>query len=191
MLYYKNAAMNRREKRKRISHDKKETIVDLNAWIENCASKKVKHHTTFTENFHVEFWYDKHYWDRLHLGDDEGDRAGIEFEHVEPLLTKSFKHLLYYSLKHKDLLFVNHPPPRTRNIRIVLRQVFPHKTTLNIVVEYHFISLFKFEVTIITAMSIEDFQLGDNQYAIEFNEAESALYRLVNKKIIKVDDYQE
>lgn len=183
--------MNRREKRKRISANTIETIIDIEAWVENCTSKKVRHHTTFSENFQIEFWYDKHYWDRLHLGDDEGERAGIEFENVEPLVIKSFKHLLYYALKHKELLFVNHPPPKTRNIRVVLRQTFTDKTTLNIVVEYHFVSLNKFEVTIVTAMSIEEFQLGDNQYAIEFNETESTLYRLVNKQVIKVDNYDE
>jgi len=183
--------MNRREKRKRISKDNSEVIIDVDAWLENCASKKVRHHTTFAENFQIEFWYDKHYWDRLHQGDDDGDRVGIEFEHVEPLVVKSFKHLIYYSLKHKELLFVNHPPPRTRNIRVVLRQTFTDKTILNIAVEYHFVSLNKFEVTIVTAMSIEGFQLGDNQYALEFNETESTLYRLVNKQVVTVDNYDE
>lgn len=183
--------MNRKEKRKRIIEDKGEIIIDIETWLENCSSNKVRHHTTFTENFQIEFWYDKHYWDRLHLGDDDGHRKGIEFKYVEPLVVKSFKHLMYYSLKHRDLLFVNHPPPRTRNIRIVLRQTFTDKTTLNIVVEYHFINLKKFEVTIVTAMSNDQFKLGDNQYAVEFNEEQSTLIRLVNKQIIKVDDYEE
>ncbi|MNR17312.1 hypothetical protein D3C85_1339640 [compost metagenome] len=98
---------------------------------------------------------------------------------------------MYYSLKHRDLLFVNHPPPRTRNIRVVLRQTFADKATLNIVVEYHFINLKKFEVTIVTAMSNDRFELGDNQYAVELNEQQSSLFRLVNKQIIKVDDYEE
>ena len=183
--------MNRREKRKRILEVNVENILDLEAWLENCTSKKVRHHTTFVENFHVEFWYDKHYWDRLHLGDGDGDRVGIEFENVEPLVVKSFKHLIYYSLKYREFLFVNHPPPKTRNIRIVLRQNSDEKTTLNIVVEYHFISLNKFEVTIVTAMSNEQFQLGDNQYAVEFSEEKSILFRLVNKQVVKVDDYEE
>jgi len=183
--------MNRREKRKRISENNVENIVDVEVWLENCASKKVRHHTTFAENFQIEFWYDKHYWDRLHLGDDDGDRVGIEFEYVEPLVVKSFIHLMYYALKHRDLLFVNHPPPKTRNIRVVLRQTFDEKTTLNIAVEYHFISLNKFEVTIVTAMSNEQFQLGDNQYAIEFSGEQSILFRLVNKQVVKVDDYEE
>jgi hypothetical protein len=183
--------MNRKEKRKRIIEDKGEIIIDVETWLENCASKKVRHHTTFTENFQIEFWYDKHYWDRLHLGDDDGQRIGIEFKHVEPLVINSFKHLMYYSLKHRDLLFVNHPPPRTRNIRVVLRQTFTDKATLNIVVEYHFINLKKFEVTIVTAMSTDQFELGDNQYAIEYNEEQSTLFRLVNKQIIKVDNYTE
>lgn len=183
--------MNRREKRKRISESNAENSFDVAAWIENCASKKVRHHTTFAENFKIEFWYDKHYWDRLHLGDDDGDRVGIEFEYVEPLVVKSFKHLMYYALKNRDLSFVNHPPPRTRNIRVVLRQTYGAKTTLNIVVEYHFLSLNKFEVTIVTAMSNEHFQLGDNQYAIEFSEEQSTLFRLLNKKVVEIDAYEE
>lgn len=185
--------MNRKERRRRIFEpkDKGESVVDIDAWLENCSSKKVRHHTTFTENFQVEFWYDKHYWDRLHLGDDNGDRVGIEFEFVEPLVVKSISHLIYYSLKHKDFLFVNHPPPKTRNIRVVLRQTFNDKLTLNIAAEFHFISLRKFEVTIVTAMSVDEFDLGDNQYAIEFNEDQSTLVRLVDGKVTKIDDYEE
>lgn len=185
--------MNRKEKRKRISEAKYkgEIIIDVEAWLENCSSKRVRHHTTFTDNFQIEFWYDKHYWDRLYLGDENGDRIGIEFEFVEPLVIKSFKYLIYYSLKHKDLLFVNHPPQKTRNTRVVLRETFNDKTTLNIVAEYHFINLNKFEVTIITAMSIDEFELGDNQYAIEFTGEQSTLFRLVNKQIVKVDSYEE
>ncbi len=183
--------MNRREKRKRISNNSIISPIDLNIWLENCTSKKVRHHTTFTENFQIEFWYDKHYWDRLHLGDNDGERIGIEFDYVEPLVINSFKHLIYYSQKHRDLLFVNHPPSKPRNIRVVLRQKFENKVTLNIVLEYHFIDFNNFEVTIVTAMSIDDFRLSDNQYAIEFDENDSNLYRLINKKVVKLDFYNE
>ena len=183
--------MNRREKRKRISDNNNVTITDNEVWLENCTSKKVRLHFVFEENLQIEFWYDKHYWDRLHQGDNNGNRVGIEFENIEPLVVKSFKHLIYYSLKHKDFIFVNHPPQKTRNIRVVLRENFEDKDKLNIAVEYHFINLNKFEVTIVTAMSNDEFQLSDNQYAIEFDNQESSFYRLVNKKIIKVDDYEE
>lgn len=40
-------------------------------------------------------------------------------------------------------------------------------------------------------MSNDRFELGDNQYAVELNEEQSTLFRLVNKQIIKVDDYEE
>ncbi|WP_396179885.1 hypothetical protein [Flavobacterium sp.] len=185
--------MNRRERRKRIFNPvpQGEVIVDADSWHENCSSNNVRHHTTFAETFQIEFWYDKHYWDRLHQGDDDGERVGIEFEFVEPLVIKSYKYLLYYSLKHKDLLFVNHPPPKERNrtLRVVLRQAFNDKATLNVVVEYHFISLNKVEATIVTAMSKDDFYLGDNQYAIEFDGDDSTLYRYVNFKVVEVDSY--
>lgn len=184
--------MNRRERRNRIfrSVEQGEVVIDTHAWHENCSSNKVRHHTKFNENFQIDFWYDKHYWDRLHLGDDDGEREGIDFEFVEPLVIKSFKYLMYYALKHTEFLFVNYPPPPERFLRVVLRQKFEDKPTLNVVVEYHFISLNNFEVTIVTAMSSEDFNLGDNQYAIEFIDNDSTLYRLVNYKVIEVDNYK-
>ncbi|GAA4764664.1 MULTISPECIES: hypothetical protein [Flavobacterium] len=186
--------MNRRERRNRIFRPQQqgEVVVDSEAWHENCSSNNVRHHTNFVETLQVEFWYDKHYWDRLHKGDGDGEREGIEFEFVEPLVIKSYKYLMYYALKHRDLLFVNHPPPkdRRRNLRVVLRQKFDDKETLNVVVEYHFISLNKLEVTIVTAMSKEGFNLGDNQYAIEFIDDDSTLYRLVNSKVVEVDSYR-
>lgn len=134
---------------------------------------------------------DKHYWDRIQFGDDSGERVGIEVEFVEPLILKSFNHLIYYSLKHKDFTFINHPPPKGRNIRIVLRQIFDDKETLNVVVEYHFLKLNTYEVTVKTAMSIDVFNLADGQYLIEFSNDESVLSTFKKGQIIEVDKYNE
>lgn len=182
--------MEDKPKRRRMN-PQNDQVVDPDAWDVNGCSANVRYHTSFTETLVIEFWYDKHYWNRLHLGDREGERLGIDFEFVEPLVVKGYKYVSYYASKHKDFMFLNYPPKKTRALRVVLRQTFDKKDTLNIVVEYHFVSLDKIEVTIVTAMSTENFQLGDNQYAIEFKEDESVLYRLVNKKVIVIDNYLE
>ena len=166
-------------------------IIDKDVFTENCATKNAKLHIDFTDTLKTEIWLDKHYWDRLQFGDDDGERIGIDIEFVELLIIKSFKHLVYYSLKHKEFLFINHPPPKTRNIRVVLRHKFPDKTTLNVAVEYHFLRLNSYEVTVKTAMSKEDFNLGDGQYAIEFEDEESVLYTFRKNELFEVDSYSE
>lgn len=168
-----------------------ETIVNTGLFTENCASKNAKFHINFTEETKTEFWLDKHYWDRLHFGDNNGERINIDVAFVESLVLKSFKHLVYYSLKHKEFVFINHPPPKSRNIRVVLRQTFSNKPILNVAVEYHFLKLNTYEVTVKTAMSIEGFDLSDGQYAIEFTDNESTLYAFKNKKITGMDTYFE
>ena len=173
--------------RPRIARSIKDEIFDKDAFVENCSTKKAKYHIEFIENSKTEIWIDKHYWDRILLE----DRDGIEIKFVEPLVIKSFKHLLYYCLKHKDFSFINHPPPKSRNIRVVLRQLFNNKEPLNVAVEYHFLKLNSYEVTIKTAMSVEQFDLGDGQYLIEFNENESTLYSFRKRQLNEIDKYYE
>lgn len=175
------------EKRPRISKSIKNEILDSEAFIENCSTKRARRKNELVEHIKTEIWIDKHYYDHTL----EKERIGIDIEFVEPLVLKSLKHLLYYSLKHKDFSFVNYPPPKSRNIRVVLKQIFANKEPLNVVVEYYFLKLNSYEVTVKTALSVEYFDLGDGQYLIEFNENQSTLYAFRKRQLNEIDKYEE
>jgi hypothetical protein len=181
-------------KRKR-TRIKKETefLIDDDAYIQNSCSKSAKKIETTVFDSSLELWIDKHYSSRVQFGDDNGAREGIEIEDVQTLIKKAFRHLVYYSLKHKEFVFVNHPPQKTRNIRIVLKELFPMRSTLNVVVEFHFVSLELIEATVKTAMANENFDQSDGQYSIEFSDQESELkiFRRNTNSVISIDNYSE
>lgn len=179
--------------RPRIKKPTEGIVVDIESYTENSCSKLAKPIITHTHNTSIELWVDKHYMLRVQFGDENGEREGIDLEFVQELIEKSYKHLVYYSLKHKDFLFINHPPQKSRNLRVVLRQGYDNKPTLNVVVEYHFVSLECIEVTVKTAMCKDDFELSDGQYAIEFNKNSSTLYlyRRNTKTVNTIDSYDE
>jgi hypothetical protein len=184
-------------KRKRIikqdsnNNIKMETPFDDKAYIPNSATEKAKKIHVFDETLNIEIWVDKHYQNRVYHGSDDGTkRDGIEYENIEPLLIKSFKHLLYYSLKHKNFVFINHPPNRVGNIRIVLKELVEDNLFLNATVEYHFVNLKTIEVTIVTAMLVEDFYMSEGQFGIEFAGNCSTLTQCQKKKIGIVDTFE-
>lgn len=184
-------------KRKRIVREENPTsniqigIVDHEAYIPNSASVKAKKIHVFDETLNIEIWIDKHYQDRLYHGSDDGSkRDGIEYKSIEPLLIKSIKHLLYYSLKHKNFVFINHPPNRVGNIRIILKELVDNDLFLNAAVEFHFVDLKTIEVTIVTAMLIEDFKMSEGQFGIEFEGNCSTLIQNKLKKIGIVDTFE-
>lgn len=166
-------------------------IVDDEAYTPNSASVKAKKIHVFDETLNIEIWIDKHYHDRLYHGSDDGSkRDGIAYKSIEPLLIKSFKHLLYYSLKHKNFVFINHPPNRVGNIRIILKELVDNDLFLNAAVEFHFVDLKTIEVTIVTAMLIEDFKMSEGQFGIEFEGNCSTLIQYKLKKIGIVDTFE-
>ena len=176
-----------KNKRPRINN--KITIVDLEAYTENAVSKNARKLIDINYNIVTEIWIDKHYSIREQHGDDFGKREGISREVVEILVKKSFLHLKYYNLKRPNFKFVNFPPSGIRNIRIVLKDEFKNKETLNVVVEYHFIDLSLYEVTVFTAMCKNDFYLSDGQYGIVFEDNLSKLVLMQNKNEKIIDEF--
>ena len=155
----------------------------------NAASENAKHHCTYEELLSFEFWIDKHYVNRNNFGDENGERDGIHITVVEHLIKKSFKHLFYYSLKHKNFSFINHPPKKTHNTRVVITDIEQKLDNLNIVIEYHFLDFHKYEVTVITAMRENKFRLSNGQYNIQFNGNESSLMFHEKNNDIKIDEF--
>ena len=176
-------------KRPRIKKDIHQEIVDDQAYIENACSKNAKKIKHISDNIITEFWIDKHYSIRNQHGDDFGSREGIDLETVEDVINKSFKILKFFNFKNEKFTFVNFPPKKIRPLRIVLKQVFEKDEILNIIVEYNFIELNLYEVTVVTALRKENFTLSDGQYGIVFNFDSVELMFNVRGKEILVDEY--
>lgn len=168
-----------------------ETVIVEEGFTKNASSDNAKKTLVFNEQLNIEIWIDKHYQNRVYHGSDDGtERDGIEYSKIEPVLIKSFKHILYYSLKHKNFVFLNHPPNKVRNIRLILKELIEDEIFLNIVVEYHFINLNTIEVTLVTALKSDDFNFSVGQFGIEFEDDYSKLLQFNNGRINEIDSYE-
>ena len=152
----------------------------------NCASDNAKFLHKYTE-FEVELWIDKHYEKRLLHGDENGKREGINEENVQELIINAFKYLLDIYLRFPRFKFINffEPGKKPTKERIVLKNVHDNGT-LNVVVEIHFLDTSKYEVTVITAMEVDNFKIADSQYVISIVQNRVLLKRSVNKKLQEI-----
>jgi hypothetical protein len=111
---------------------------------------------------------DKHYHHRRTFGDGNGKREGIEIDGVQDLIILSFKYLLDIYLRSIPFKFVNYFDPKKPNNnfhRIVLKTPI-EDGILNVVAEIHYLETSKFEITVITAMVIDNFKVADGQYSL-------------------------
>jgi hypothetical protein len=143
-------------------------IFDEMEYKENKCSSKARQIRTTKEGLNINIWFDKHYLDRYQHGDNNGKRDGIDQDIVLSLVIQVIKHLLFYSAVVKNFTFLNHNYQYStgRAIRIVCQKI-ANGSLLNVPIEVHFISIDEYEITVITAMSKDDFTLSDGQYAIE------------------------
>lgn len=159
---------------------KKKALPIEGVYEKNCATDNAKYITTY-KDFEIELWLDKHYQNRIDYGDNEGKREGIEFDIVKDLIVDSFKYIFHFYIKHRGLQFINFfNKAKPTNYRVVLKK-YVDENPLNVVIEIHFLDYSKYEITIKTAMVIEDFKLSDGQYSISVDENNVRLNRFVNK----------
>lgn len=149
----------------------------------NKSSVKARRVFIKVENITFELWFDKHYLDRHHHGDDSGKREGIEPEVVENLVRRSLKHMVYYSTVVAGFSFSSKEEHTyDRYLRIVLQEQSDYGL-LNVVIETHCLGINNYELTVKTAMCIDDFQLSEGQYIIELDGDGSILKKFDSKKI--------
>lgn len=163
-------------------------VEDVEAFIANRSSAKARIVTAIDERIGIELFFDKHYLDRHQHGDNNGVRVGIEKESVETLVLTSIKHLMFYSAVLERFNFLNHSEieaPNHNGIKIVCRQSTDNGT-LNVVIQAHYIDLNKYEVTVITAMCVDEFRIFDNQFVLDMYPDGSTLSRMVNKALREV-----
>ncbi|CAL68049.1 hypothetical protein GFO_3105 [Christiangramia forsetii KT0803] len=160
-----------------------EKVDDNEAFKPNCASENARLLYKYNE-FEVELWIDKHYHSRRIHGDDYGKREGIEEQEVQELIVFSFKYLVDIFLRFPKFKFINffeNGKIPTKD-RVILKQT-KEDGTLNVVVEIHFLETSKYEVTVVTAMQVDDFNVGDGQYVLSITEENAILRRSVNKDL--------
>lgn len=106
--------MTDRPRRKRVSHRAGNLlpVEDALAYDRNRCSPKARKIKSSNPGIVFELWFDKHYYDRYHFGDDEGHRPGIEPLVIEELVTRSFEHLITYSTSLESFSFINEKRPR-------------------------------------------------------------------------------
>jgi hypothetical protein len=175
--------------RKRIPYKPKDVtqMEDPLEFKENKCSSKAKKIFSTSLNISFDLWFDKHYHNRHQHGDDNGKRDGIAPETVEKLVRKAVKYLLMASSRIKGFAFINsieNQPP----LRVVLKETI-FQQTLNVVVETHLIGITHFEITVKTAMLVDDFRITDGQYIIDFQGDEVALKKFENKSYKEICNF--
>jgi hypothetical protein len=179
--------MENKEPRKRIKYEKKglPAIEDKLEFVKNKCSDHAREVFTEIEKNHFSVWFDKHYHDRHQLGDESGKRENIDPLTVENLIRKSIRHLSCYSSIVKGFIFINYKIGNESPIRVVLQEEL-NGSILNVIIEAHYLGLNSFQITVKTAMCVDDFRLGQGQYLLEFQGDESFLKKYDNRKVIDV-----
>jgi hypothetical protein len=182
--------MEERKIRKRIQQGIPSTaqkaIVDEGEFIQNLSSHKAKLISTFNVNVSFSIWIDKHYHDRVNIGDEFGKRLGIEKDKIEKIIIDCLKHLLLFGSTIKGFVFLNSKlDQQTFSRRLVIRSK-THDSTLNIAIAVYFIDVSHYEVTIKTAMVVDDFKLFDNEYVIDYEDGYVILSKFDQKKLTEI-----
>jgi hypothetical protein len=162
-------------------------LIDELAYTQNRCSPNTRNVGSSEIKLKLDVWFDKHYVFRSVVGDENGKRQGIEIDIVIRLVSKLFKHLVFYSSNVKNFHFLNSIPiehKQQRRVRVVLQDSFSANETLNIVVEFHYINFNMYEITIVTAMGHDDFRMSDGQYAIELISESASKLKVFTKKTL-------
>lgn len=170
--------------------NKENAEVDMEKYSSNKCSKNAKRLFNNTHGFKSDVWTDQHYMIRLHVGDENGVREGIEIEDVKNLINDTFSHVINYALKYGSL--INFPPfIATKSVRIVLQnRMDVIDEILNVAIEYHFVDVNTYEITIWTAMKTRDFSIRDGQYVIQLHHDKTILCRNVNRKMVNLCEFE-
>jgi len=164
-------------------------VVDVFAFTNNKSSENARRVLTNVEKIEFDIWFDKHYYIREQHGDNDGKRYGIDRDLIQKLIVCSAKHLLFYSIKLKSFTFANFEVS-IRNPRITITSEMYGEGKLNIVAEYHYLSINRYEVTVITALRKDNFRFNDGEYQVEIHkDGTSTLYKSERGKIKVIEEY--
>ncbi len=160
-------------------------IVDTLEFTSNLCSAKARSIAVFPHKIEIELWFDKHYHDRDQHGDENGKREDIDPKSVEDLVRASITHLMFYSSLIKGFNFLNPTPSVGAPNRVILKRESAD-SMLNVVIQAHYAEINKFQITVKTAMCVDDFRVGNGQYTVEIFEGGSVLRKKDNNKFINI-----
>ncbi|MFH6972934.1 hypothetical protein [Flavobacterium petrolei] len=177
-------------KRPRIVIDRGNQIVDVETYSTNKCSKNAKRLYDSTHGFKSDVWTDQHYMIRLHIGDENGMREGIDIEDVKSLINDTFNHVVNYALKYGTI--INFPPfIQNKSVRIVLQnRMDVVDDILNVAIEYHFVDVHTYEITIWTAMNTRDFFIRDGQYVVQLHHDKTSLFKNMKKTLTQLCEFE-
>lgn len=159
----------------------KPVVDDPEAFVKNKVTELAKKVKTFEEPMLCEIWHDKHYCIRYQHGDDNGKRDGIDPETVHALVQIAIPYLLLCSATHAGFRFLNHDGSPEKIVKTVIQKPTA-AGMLNVVIWSHMIDPTFFEITIKTAMVIDDFRIDFGQYALEINDNDVILKKMLERR---------
>ncbi|MFV8324794.1 hypothetical protein [Flavobacterium sp. ZS1P14] len=117
---------------------------------------------------------------RLHIGDENGMREGIDIEDVKNLINDTFNHVVNYA--HMETI-INFPPfIQNKSVRIVLQnRMDVVDDILNVAIDYHFVDVNTYEITIWTATNTRDFFIRDGQCVVQLHHNKTSLFKNIKK----------
>ncbi len=118
--------------------------------------------------FAIDLHFDKHYLDKT------GEREGISEGAIKSLVHDSMACVIMHA-SCTGILFANHNlnPNINKPTRVVCQKEVDG-TMLNAAIEVHHLDHMIFEVTVVTAMWIDGFDVYDGQYVIELTGGNSS-----------------
>jgi len=179
------------DKRKRVASTITGELIEAHSLIftKNKCSPNARMVFTNAESLVFDIWFDKHYYIRERHGDENGKRDGIDPDAVKNCVLKAAKHLIFYAIKLRNFSFVNFGVVN-RPERVILTLEKENEINLNIVTEYHHLSLNRYEVTVKTALRKNDFYFGDGDYQVTIHEdGSSTLFRKERGKVNSISEY--
>jgi hypothetical protein len=159
-----------------------EKIEDPNSYTQNSCSLNARKFHEYSSDLVVELWIDKHCTLR------QVERSGIDIDTLQNLAIESVKHIIYYQLRLQKFNIVQYPEHRGRDKRVLVQEI-TDEGVLNLILEYHYLDLCRYEVTIITAMVDDNFGIFDGQYILNIDGESSTLKRKIVGKISDVSSF--
>ena len=150
--------MNDKVRRLRIGVEKGIEVSDPLDFKPNAATLEGRLFHEYAE-LGIELWIDKH----CHNWQKGGGREGIGIELIEDIVIKSFRYLTNMFLKNPNFQYIKYFKDALHDPRIVLQEENTQGVMLNVVIEIHHLEMSKFEITVKTAMAVNDFRISDGQ----------------------------
>jgi hypothetical protein len=145
-------------------------IVDPDEYVQNLCSPNTKKADDGDFRVDYEICFDKHYI--YH----KGVRQFIDSDSVKLIIKEALPYMMLFSSVIKNFSFLNKHPFIGNPNRVLIKKDTPNGL-LNVIIQAHFKENLTLEITVITAMCVEDFRLAEGQYAIELLENEAHLLK--------------